>query len=49
VKMNQCCLHKSKVVHEREKRNQTQMVSYIYIYLSGKGQIVAKSDKIGVW
>jgi hypothetical protein len=34
------CLHKSKVVHEREKRNQTQMACYIYF--SGKGQMVAK-------
>jgi hypothetical protein len=38
--MNQCCLHKSKVVHEREKRNQTKMACYIYFY--GKGQMVAK-------
>jgi hypothetical protein len=34
------CLHKSKVVHERGKRNQTQMACYIYF--SGKGQMVAK-------
>ena len=38
--MNQCCLHKSRVVHERGKRNQTQMACYIYF--SGKGQMVAK-------
>ena len=44
--MNQCCLHKSKVVHEREKRNQIQMACYIYF--SGKGQMVAKSNNIGV-
>ena len=40
------CLHKSKVVHERGKRNQTQMACYIYF--SGKGQMVAKSNNIGV-
>jgi hypothetical protein len=34
------CLHKSKVVHERGKRNQTQMACYIYF--SGQGQMVAK-------
>jgi hypothetical protein len=45
--MNQCCLHKSKVVHERGKRNQTRMACYIYF--SGKGQMVVKSNNIGVW
>jgi hypothetical protein len=30
------CLHKSTVVHERRKRNQTQMACYIDF--SGKGQ-----------
>jgi 4-diphosphocytidyl-2C-methyl-D-erythritol kinase len=34
------CLHKSKGVHEREKRNQAKMTCYIYF--SGKGQMVAK-------
>jgi hypothetical protein len=34
------CLHKSKVVHERGKRNQAQMACYIYF--SEKGQMVAK-------
>ena len=39
------CLHKSKVVHERGKRFQTQVACYIYF--SGKGQTVAKSNNIG--
>ena len=46
-RVNDClsgCLHKSKVVHERGKRNQTQMASYIYF--SGKGQTVANCDSI---
>jgi hypothetical protein len=34
------CLHKSKGVHERGKRFQTQMACYIYF--SGKGQAMAK-------
>jgi hypothetical protein len=42
VKMNQCCLHKSKIVNERGKRIQTQMVCNIYF--SGKGHTVAKSN-----
>jgi hypothetical protein len=37
------CLHKSKVVHERGKRNQTQMACYIYF--SGKGQMVATVEQ----
>jgi hypothetical protein len=42
--MNQCCLHKKgKVVHEREKKNQTQMACYIYF--SGKGQTVATVEQ----
>jgi hypothetical protein len=41
--MNQSCLHKNKVVHEREKRNQTQMACYIYF--SGKGQTVATVEQ----
>jgi hypothetical protein len=45
--MNQFCSHKSKVVHERGKRFQTQMACYIYF--SGKGQMVAMSNDIGVW
>jgi len=40
------CLHKSKIVHERGKRNQTQIACYIYF--SGKGQMVAKSNNIGL-
>jgi hypothetical protein len=39
------CLHQNKVVHERGKRFQTQMTCYIYF--SGKGQMVAKSNNIG--
>jgi hypothetical protein len=39
------CLHKSKVVHEREKRNQSKMACYIYF--SGKGQMEAKG--CGLW
>jgi hypothetical protein len=39
VKMNQCCLYKNEVLHERGKRNQTQMAWYIF--LSGKGCMVA--------
>ena len=34
------CLHRSKVVHERGKRNQSKMACYIYF--SGQGQMVAK-------
>jgi hypothetical protein len=41
------CLLESNVVHERGRRNQTQMACYIYF--SGKGQTVAKSNNIGVW
>jgi hypothetical protein len=37
------CLHKSRVVHERGKRNQTQMACYIYF--SGKGQTVATVEQ----
>jgi hypothetical protein len=29
------CLHKNKVVHERGKRNQTQMARYIYLFVKG--------------
>jgi hypothetical protein len=29
MEMNHCCFHRSKVVPERGKRNQTQMVCYI--------------------
>ena len=42
--MNQCCLHKSQVVHERGKRDQTQMACYIYF--SGKGQMVATVKQV---
>jgi hypothetical protein len=37
------CLHKSKVVHERGKNNQTQMACHIYS--SGKGQTVATVEQ----
>jgi hypothetical protein len=37
-------LHQSKVVHERGKRNQTQMACYIYF--SGKGQTVATVEQV---
>ena len=47
MKDDQCCLHKSQVVHERGKRNQTKMACYRYF--PGKGQKVAKSNNIGVF
>lgn len=41
---DQCCLHKSDVIHKRRKRN----CGLLYI-LSEKGQTVAKSNNFGVW
>jgi hypothetical protein len=34
------CLRKSEVVHEREKRNQTQMACYIYFSVKGMWQVL---------